>query len=217
MPDVFVDPDRVHADQPVGVVGEHGQDRLDRLPDGVPVHPEPTSHGGDRGGVALDAADRPPRRPDGEFRPRRGQVVVLTEPADRAGRLGASVPALPPLQLDRRTERRNVVQLTQPSPAGLGDHPAARTTHPGRIGFHHQPQPGGEPAATLAPGDIEHMRARQIEQGIDARAVADRIHAARRRLSHRRGPSAGSLVATDPGRPRLLPAGTTRSNRLFDL
>ena len=39
--------------------------------------------------------------------------MVLAEPADRAGRLDASVAALPPHQLDRRTERRDVVQPPQ--------------------------------------------------------------------------------------------------------
>jgi hypothetical protein len=41
----------------------------------------------------------------------------------------------------------------------------------------------------IEPGDIEHMHAGQVEQGVDARTVATRLRATRRRLSHRRGPS----------------------------
>src|SRR5215207_10809619 len=58
------------------------------------------------------------------------------------------------------------------------------------------------------------MHARQVEQGVDARAVATRLSAARRRLSHRRGPSVGSLVAPDPEGPRPTSTGPTRPSRL---
>src|SRR5215211_4337210 len=57
------------------------------------------------------------------------------------------------------------------------------------------------------------MHAWQVEQGVDARAVTTRLCATRRRLSHRRGPSVGSLVATDPEGPRPISPGTTRPAR----
>jgi hypothetical protein len=41
VPDVLVDPGGVDPGQPVGVISQLGQQRLDRVPDGVPVHPEP--------------------------------------------------------------------------------------------------------------------------------------------------------------------------------
>jgi hypothetical protein len=42
--------------------------------------------------------------------------MVLAEPAQRAGRLDAAVATLPPHQLHRSTERRNVMQPPQPPP-----------------------------------------------------------------------------------------------------
>ena len=193
VPDVLVDPDGVDPDQPVGVVGQLLQPRLDRLPDRVPVHPEPAGHRGDGGVVALDAADRPPGHPHGELGARRSQRVVLAEAADRAGALGTAVATLPPAQLDRSAERRDVVQPPWPSTASFGDHPARRAPGLGRARLHDQTQSRRETTPALKPGDIKHVHAQQIEQGIDACAVATRLHAARHRLSHRRGPSVGLL------------------------
>ena len=52
----------------------------------------------------------------GQLRPSRYQQMVLAEPAQRARLLHAAVAALPPHQLHRSTERRNIMQPPQ-SPA----------------------------------------------------------------------------------------------------
>ena len=63
----------VHAEgrdsaQPVRVVDADGGLEFDRVPQGVPVHPEPTRDRSHRGGIALQAADGPPHRAGGEQR-----------------------------------------------------------------------------------------------------------------------------------------------------
>jgi hypothetical protein len=138
VPDVLVHPDRVDPPQPVGVVGQLLEQWFDRRPDGVPVHPEPARHGLDRGVVPGDAADRPPRRPPGQLRPRPSQLMGFTEPADRTRLFGAAVAPLSPHQCHRGAERGNVVQLPQPSTPSLGDHATARAARLGHSGLHDQ-------------------------------------------------------------------------------
>ena len=85
----------------------------------------------------------------------------------------------------------------------LGPQPGNR---PIRMGLHLQ----HEPLTRAAPSHVDHVHARHVEQGVDARAVASGHSAARRRLSHRRGPSVGSLVAPDPEGPRPISPRATR-------
>jgi hypothetical protein len=110
VPDVLIDPDSIDSDESVGIVGQLLQQRLDCLPDGVPVHAEPAGDRGDRGVVSLDAAERPPGCSHRELGPRRRQPVIFAKPADWADQLEAPEAALSPQQLDRRPERRDVVQ-----------------------------------------------------------------------------------------------------------
>jgi hypothetical protein len=174
VPDVLIDAERVDAGEPTGVVGQFGEQRGDGVPHGVPVHPESACHGRHRGSVALDAADRPPRRPGRQFRPRSSQQMILAEPADRAGRLNTAVATLSPHQLHRGAERWDVMQSAEASPVPHRNHPTARAARLGRVGLHQQPEPRRTPLGGLAPGHVEHVHARQVEQGVDARAVAAR-------------------------------------------
>jgi hypothetical protein len=103
------------------------------------------------------------------------------------------------------------MQLPDSPAVSFCDHATVKATELGRCGLHRQPQPGRQPRGVLVPGDVEHMHIRQVEQGIDAPAVATRLSATRRRLSHRRGLSAGCLVATDPEGPRPIHASATRT------
>jgi hypothetical protein len=125
VPDVLVDTESVDVGEPIRVISQVAEQRGDRVPDGVPVDPEPPRHRRHRGGVPLDTTDRPPHRPCGQLGPRTGQWMIFAEPADRAGRFQAAVAPLPPHQLHRRAERRDVVQPSQPSPMPGGDHPAS--------------------------------------------------------------------------------------------
>jgi hypothetical protein len=129
--------------------------------------------------------------------------MVLAEPAQRARQLDAAIAALPPHQLHRSTERRNVMQPPQPPAAPDRDHPAARAASLGRVRFHRQPKPSCNLAAAVSPGGVQHVHAGHVEHRVDARAVATRLHTARRRLSHRRNLSVTvCLVASDPEGPR---------------
>jgi hypothetical protein len=193
MPQVLIDPDRLDAGESGRVIGQLLEQWLDRLPHGVPVHPEPAGDRGDRRGVTGDGAERPPRRACGQLAPGTGQVVAFAEPGRRAGGLGAAVAALAPHQLDRGAERGDVVQQPRPPPTALRDHPAAWAAGLDRRGLDGQPQPGRAPPAVVSPDHREHVHAGQVEQGVDACAVPVGVHAARRRLSHRRGLSVGQL------------------------
>jgi hypothetical protein len=68
---------------------------------------------------------------------------------------------------------------------------APRAARLGRVGLDQQSQRGRGYSRSLAPGHIQHVHARQVEQDVDACAVTSGPHAARRRLGHRRGPSVG--------------------------
>ncbi len=69
------------------------------------------------------------------------------------------------------------------------------------------------PAGRRPRASRQRARARrQIEHDIDVCAVATRLQAARRRLSHRRGPTIVSLIATDPEGPRPTSSGPTRAD-----
>lgn len=179
VPDVLVHAEHRYVLVPGRVVGELGQQRLDRLPQRVPVHPEPPRDGRDRGGVALDAADRPPRRPGGEFGSGEREIVVLGEHLDTTKRLAAAPAADPPAQLDRRPERGDVMQHAEPATVADRENPAARAAHRTRMGLDRQRQP------VPAPADLDHVHAVQVEQRVDSGAVAARLGAAHRRLGHR--------------------------------
>ena len=80
----------------------------------------------------------------GQLRPSRYQQMVLAEPAQRARLLHAAVAALPPHQLHRSTERRNIMQLPQSPAVPDAITPAARSrSRPGAIPplTEAQPQP----------------------------------------------------------------------------
>ena len=116
---MLVDAEDVDPGEATGVIRQLLQQRLDRLPDGVPVHPEPAGDRGDRAVVPLDTADRPPRRPHGELGPRRSQMVIFANAVDRTGRMAIMAAAI---WLAHRHERRAVKQPIQKTPT-----PAART------------------------------------------------------------------------------------------
>ena len=81
----------------------------------------------------------------------------------------------------------------------------------GGVRFHRQPEPSRNIAAAVSPGGVQHVHAGHVEHRVDARAVATRLHTARRRLSHRRGLSVTvCLVASDPEGPRPTSPETTR-------
>ena len=101
---------------PRGVVGQLVVVWSDGAPHRMPIPPEPGGEGRHRGSVALDAADRPPRRPRRQLRPRPGQQMIFAESTDWAGPLQAAVAALPPQQLDRGTEHGDIVQPAEPAP-----------------------------------------------------------------------------------------------------
>ena len=88
--------------------------------------------------------------------------MVLAEPAQRARRLDAAVAALPPHHLHRSTERRNVMQPPQPPAVLDRDHPAAWAAGLGRVRFHRQPKPSRNLAATVSPGDVQHVHAGHV-------------------------------------------------------
>ena len=75
------------------------------------------------------AADRPPRRPRRQLRPREGQAVFLGEHPAGTQRLDTAVATHPPQQLDRRPERRDVVQPPHPAAVAGCHRPTPRTAH----------------------------------------------------------------------------------------
>jgi hypothetical protein len=148
----------------------------------------------------LQAADRPPCRPVGQQCARPGRVGVLGERPAATQRLGASVAPRSPDQLHRLPERGDVMQSPEPTPVPDCQPTTARTRH--RPGMSPNGQTESVDLVSSSPADVNHVHPVVVEQGVDASAVATGQRAARRRLRHRRGPSVGSLVATDPEGPR---------------
>ena len=156
--------------------------------------------------VALDAADR--TRTAGQLRLSRCQRMVLAEPAQRARRLHAAVAALLSHQLNRSTERRNIMQSSQSPVVPDRDHLAARAAGLGQVRFHRQPKPSRNLAAAASPGGVQHVHAGHVEHRVDARAAATRLHTARRRR-HRKG-------TTRAHRDVLTPRNSEEPNNLQD-
>jgi hypothetical protein len=69
-----------------------------------------------------------------------------------------------------RRESWDVVQPTHPSTVAGRDHPATRAAGLGRLRYLCQPQAHRQSAAAVCPGHMEHVHARHIEQGVDARS-----------------------------------------------
>ena len=83
-PDVLIDAEGLHLGQPGRVADPGFGFDLDRVPAGVPVHPEVAGQRRDGGVVVAERIGRPAHRPDGQRRPRRRQIVGLAERAGRA-------------------------------------------------------------------------------------------------------------------------------------
>ena len=94
--------------------------------------------------LAADLLDRPPRRPRGQLRPRRGDVLVLLhERPDRTGRLRAHPTPLAPHDPHRPTERRRIDKRDLDPAVGVRDNPAPAAAHHTRRRLHRH---NGDPA-----------------------------------------------------------------------
>lgn len=137
----------------------------------------------DAGVVPAQLADDPPDRPRRQHRPRRHQRrQLLGERPDRASRIGAHVRAFAPDHRHRGAEARDVMHEPVPTPVPVGDDAAAPAPLQARRGLDRDPQP------LLGAHDVDDVHTVQAEQNVTARAVAAGRAAARRRVTHRRGP-----------------------------
>jgi hypothetical protein len=164
---------------------------------------------GNRGVVALNAADRAPRRLGSSFVWAGASGWASLNPAgDTPARRGCSGAAAAPPPLEHQTPECHAAAAAagrarplSPRSSGIRSRPSA--VPPSNKA---QPQPCRRGLARQRPprhtGHVEHR--------VDARAIATELHAERRRLSHRRGLSVTvSLVASDPEGSRPASSETT--------
>jgi hypothetical protein len=190
-PDVFVHPQGAHPGQPVGRVQTMPCFGFDRVPQGVPVHPQMAGQRRDGGVVVGQRVGGPADRPGGQLGPRRDQRMLLGEGHHRAGRLTATPHPLAPHHHGRGRETRRVGHPMASSAMPASDHPAARAAGHRLVALHGQHQP-----PVLVAGDVQHVQAGHVEQGIGTRAPT---HARTARTVIHVGAfiSIRSLVATD--------------------
>jgi hypothetical protein len=172
---------------------------LDRVPAGVPVHPQMPGQRRHGGVVVAERVGRPPDGADRQRHPRRRQVVDLAERARRALRFSAAPDPHEPADQGDPAEAWHVVQ--DPDAAAVADrHHAA--TWAGRLQLtrldrQHQ---------TLLVADlhVEHVHAGNIKDRIGPGAPARTP--ATHRVRHRRGFRSGAwsppiLKAPTPSPP----------------
>ena len=188
MPDVLVDAEHLDTCE-AGRVGVRGsQERSDRLPDRAPAGAELAAEAVDGGVLAAQLVDRPPAGAGRELGPRGGDpFVLLDERGDRAGRLGADPAPLAPADPHRSSHRRRVDQAHLEPAMTARDDAAGPAAHHTRRGLHRHCQ-GAAAIVTVVAVDSDDAQAFESEQQITAVAVAAVGTAARRRLTHRRGP-----------------------------
>jgi hypothetical protein len=179
-PDVLINSKGLNAVQPGWVAGPGLGLHLDRIPTGVPVHPEMSSERRDGGVVVAECIGRPTDRTDGQRRPRRRQIVSLAERDDWTHRFLAEPDPHQPAQQRDPAETRRVVQ--RPDPAAVPDshHPARRAArlHLTRLDRQHQ-------TLLSIDLDVEHVHLGDIEDRIGPGAPA-RTRTTHR-VVHRRG------------------------------
>ncbi|MEI2810954.1 MAG: hypothetical protein V9F00_12405 [Nocardioides sp.] len=184
VPHVLVDPEDGHPVEAGRVLVHRLQQRLDRLPHRAPPGAELAADPVHRGVLAADLLDRPPARSRRQRRARRGDALVLLhERRHRAPRFGADPPPLTPDDPHRSAHRRGVDQRDRDTAVAVRDDPAGRAAHDRRLGLHRD----HERAAVVAVNP-DHVQPVQPDQHVTTLAVAAQSTAARRRLTHRRGP-----------------------------
>jgi hypothetical protein len=160
---VLVDAERGHPGEPGRDVDAALRLTLHRVPQRVPVHPEPAGQGADRGVVVSKGVGRPCDRSGGEQRPGRGELVGLGERHDRAGRLPAPPDPLPPADPDPPVPERGVDEPLLAAVVQDRDDATLPAAVLVLVGLHHQAEPvpvplGGQDAH---PGHAEHHSRRR--------------------------------------------------------
>jgi hypothetical protein len=173
-PDVLVDAERLDSRQPRRVTDASLGFDLNRVPAGMPVHPQMPSQRRNGGVVVAERVDSPAHRSDREDRPRRRLVVGLTERAHQTRRLAAAPDPHQPANYGNSAEARRVMQLPDPTTMADREHAAQRAAMLQPAGLHrkHQPRP-------LVDLDIENVHVGSIEDRIGPGAPA------RTRATHR--------------------------------
>ncbi len=165
LPDVLVDPQGDDPFQPARVVQSPDRLGLDRVPAGVPVHPQVACQGRHGGVVVSQRVGRPRDRPGRQLGPPADQVVGLAERLDRAPGVGATPDPLAPPDHHRRPERRGVMGPVDPAPVTDRDHPADPAPRDQLVGLDRDHQPPGPVMA-----DVDDVQAGGIEHLISASA-----------------------------------------------
>jgi len=161
--------ERSDAGQPRGAPRGLG---LDRMPQGVPVHPQMPGQRRDGGVIVGQRIGRPPDCPAGQHRPRRDQLVLLRPGLDRAGGLGAAPDPFQPDQQHRDAEARRVRGPHAAPAVPGGHHPTARAAGHIGVGLDRDHQ------LVVPSAHVEHMHPVAVE--------------------HRIGPDAPARVQTTP-------------------
>ena len=172
-----------------GLIGVHRlQQRGDAAPHRPPARAQLPGDPGDRGMLTTHLPDRPPARPPGQQRPRRGELLVLFgEGTDRAGRLWTPPGPLPPQQPHRSPECRSIDQAMHPAAVTMCDHPTPGAAGRCRRGLHRYRQPA---LTGVHVNDVESLQANeQVTVAAVRHWCANHLGTATpRRLRHRRGP-----------------------------
>jgi hypothetical protein len=163
-PDVLIHAQDLHPGQSGRVAQPPGRLSLDRVPAGVPVHPEMAGQRGDGGVVDGQRIRRPTRRPGGQLRPWRDQFMLLGEYPLRAGRLAAAPQPGQPHQPDRDPETRSVRDDPSTPAVANRDDPALRAAADVSVGLDGQHHP------LRLSFDGQDMHARHVEQQVGTRA-----------------------------------------------
>ena len=134
--------------------------------------------------LAAQLVDGPPAGAGRELGPRRRDAfVLLDERGHRTRGLGAEPAPLAPADPHRATHRRRVDQVDVEAAVPERDDAASTAAHHARRGLH-----GHRQRAAVVAIDSNDTQAFEAEEQITAVAVAAVGTAARRRLTHRRGP-----------------------------
>jgi hypothetical protein len=137
------------------------------------------------------------------------QRMLLVEPVQQTLRLDAAVAAqLPhPSSTGAPNAGMSCSRRTPPPALPNRDHPAAREAGLGRVRFHRQTIVSGSLAPTVSPGDIQHMHAGHLEQGVDARAIATTLRESAIQVN-RNGAFSGYRYQCRESLSPLIPSGS---------